>query len=183
MVRHPMAQMLSLSEGLTWALGWSAVAMIGAYLLNPVCVVIFLAGCALETVYLPDAPDQPVRILISGVKTSGAVAADLAVDPNPSVIYVFILFLLAFLMGNRGPEHTRRLGRYRGRPPVGAQTVPVRVGPHNAGDGSRFLPSSWPFSSNPALIGVSAIGFQPFFVLASLIAGAGLMLPPGPATV
>ena len=179
MVRHPMAQgLLSLSEGLTWALGWSAVAMIGAYLLNPVCVVIFLAGCALETVYCLMHRISPFRIVISGgVKTSGAVAAVFAVDPNPSVIYVFILFLWLFLWeigGQNIPadwadiEEDRRLG---------AQTVPVRVGPHNAATLAVFT-IVMALLINPALIGVSAIGFQPFFVLASLIAGAGLMLPP-----
>ena len=179
MVRHPMAQgLLSLSEGLTWALGWSAVAMIGAYLLNPVCVVIFLAGCALETVYCLMHRISPFRIVISGgVKTSGAVAAVFAVDPNPSLIYVVILFLWLFLWeigGQNIPadwadiEEDRRLG---------AQTVPVRVGPHNAATLAVFT-ILMALLINPALIGVSAIGFQPFFVLASLIAGAGLMLPP-----
>jgi len=39
-----MAQgLLSLPEGLAWALSWAAVALVGAFLLNPVCVAIFLA--------------------------------------------------------------------------------------------------------------------------------------------
>ncbi len=179
MVRHPMAQgLLSLSEGLTWALGWSAVAMIGAYLLNPVCVIIFLAGCALETVYCLMHRISPFRIVISGgVKTSGAVAAVFAVDPNPSLIYVVILFLWLFsweIGGQNIPadwadiEEDRRLG---------AQTVPVRVGPHNAATLAVFT-ILMALLINPALIGISAIGFQPLFALASLIAGAGLMLPP-----
>lgn len=37
-VRHPMAQdLLSFRAGLTWAIGWSVVAAVGACLLNPVC--------------------------------------------------------------------------------------------------------------------------------------------------
>ena len=51
LIRHPMAQgLLSVTEGLIWAVGWSVVALLGAYLLNPVCVAIFLAGCGLEIV-------------------------------------------------------------------------------------------------------------------------------------
>ncbi len=179
MVRHPMAQgLLSFSEGLTWALGWSAVAMIGAYLLNPVCVIIFMAGCALETVYCLMHRISPFRTIISGgVKTSGAVAAVFAVDPNPSLIYVIILFIWLFLWeigGQNIPadwadiEEDRRLG---------AQTVPVRVGPHNAAT-LAFFTIAMALLINPVLIGVSTIGFQPIFAMASFIAGAGLMLPP-----
>lgn len=179
MVRHPMAQgLLSFSEGLTWALGWSAVAMIGAYLLNPVCVIIFMAGCALETVYCLMHRISPFRTIISGgVKTSGAVAAVFAVDPNPSLIYVIILFIWLFLWeigGQNIPadwadiEEDRRLG---------AQTVPVRVGPHNAAT-LAFFTIAMALLINPVLIGVSTIGFQPIFAMASFIAGASLMLPP-----
>ena len=50
-VRHPLAQgLLSFKEALLWALAWALLALIGAYKLNPICVLIFLAGCALETV-------------------------------------------------------------------------------------------------------------------------------------
>ena len=35
---------LTLAEGIAWAVGWSLVAMIGAWLLNPVCFYIFLAA-------------------------------------------------------------------------------------------------------------------------------------------
>ena len=38
-VRHPMAQdLLSFRAGLIWAIGWSAVAAVGAFLLNPICL-------------------------------------------------------------------------------------------------------------------------------------------------
>jgi len=179
MVRHPMAQgLLSFWEGLTWALGWSAVAMIGAYLLNPVCVLIFLAGCVLETIYCLMHRISPFRTVISGgVKTSGAVAAVFAVDPDPSLVYVFVLFLWLFFWeigGQNIPadwadiEEDRRLG---------AQTVPVRVGPHNAAS-IAVLTIMLALLINPVLIGVSTIGFQPLFAIASLIAGSGLILPP-----
>ena len=179
MVRHPMAQgLLSFSEGLTWALGWSAVAMIGAYLLNPICVIIFLAGCALETVYCLMHRISPFRTIISGgVKTSGAVAAVFAVDPDPSLVYVIVLFLWLFLWeigGQNIPADWADIDEDRR---LGAQTVPVRVGPHNAAT-LAVVTISMTLLINPALIGVSAIGFQPLFALASFIAGAGLMLPP-----
>ena len=178
MVRHPMAQgLLSYSEGLIWALGWSTVAVIGAYLLNPVCVLIFLAGCTLETIYCLMHRISPFRTIISGgVKTSGAVAAVFAVDPNPSLVYVIILFLWLFFWeigGQNIPadwadiEEDRRLG---------AQTVPVRVGPHNAASIAVFT-IVLALILNPVLIAISTIGVQPILASASFIAGFGLMLP------
>jgi 4-hydroxybenzoate polyprenyltransferase len=130
LVRHPMAQgLLSLWQGLLWTLGWALIALIGAYLLNPVCVLIFLAGCALETVYCLLWRISPFRTVVSGVvKTSGAVAAVFAVDPQPSGWYLLILFLLLFFWGIGAQnipadwtdiEEDRRLA---------AQTIPVRLG-------------------------------------------------------
>ena len=130
LVRHPMAQgLLSLWQGILWTLGWALMALIGAYLLNPVCVLIFLAGCALETVYCLLWRISPFRTVVSGaVKTSGAVAAVFAVDPQPSGWYLLILFLLLFFweIGAQNIpadwtdiEEDRRLA---------AQTIPVRLG-------------------------------------------------------
>ena len=97
-VRHPMAQgLLSLKEGLCWALSWALLALLGAYILNPVCVLIFLCGCALETIYCILWRVSPFRTIVSGaVKTSGALAAVYAVDPHPSGIFVVCLFFLLF---------------------------------------------------------------------------------------
>ena len=93
------------------------------------CVVIFLAGCLLEIIYCLMHRVSPFRILISGgVKTSGAVAAVFAVDANPSLTYVIVLFIWLFFWeigGQNIPadwadiEEDRRLR---------AQTVPVRFG-------------------------------------------------------
>jgi 4-hydroxybenzoate polyprenyltransferase len=98
MVRHPMAQgLLSFWQGLLWAVVWAVIALIGAYLLNPVCLFIFLAGCLLEVIYCALLQLTHLRFIISGVvKTSGPIAAVYAVDPNPSLFYVLILFLCLF---------------------------------------------------------------------------------------
>ena len=130
MVRHPMAQgLLSLKEGIVWAVGWSVVAVVGAYLLNPVCVLIFLAGAALETVYCLLWRVSPLRAIVSGfVKNMGAVAAIFAVDPYPSPVFLLLLFLCLFFWeigGQNIPadwtdiEEDRRFD---------AKTIPVRLG-------------------------------------------------------
>ena len=97
-VRHPMAYgLLPFRKGLFWALAWALLAVAGAYLLNPFCVIIFLASCLLETVYCLMWKSSYLKTAISGaVKTSGAVAAVFAVDPDPYAPFLVILFLWLF---------------------------------------------------------------------------------------
>jgi 4-hydroxybenzoate polyprenyltransferase len=134
MIRHPMAQgYLSFNEGVLWTAAWSMVALLGAYYLNPVCIVIFIIGCALETVYCLLLKVSHLRTLVSGgVKTAGAIAGIFAVDPNPSPVYVSMMFFWFFsweIGGQNVPndwadiEEDRRLR---------AQTIPVRLGPDRA---------------------------------------------------
>ncbi len=134
MVRHPMAEgMLSYREGVVWALGWSGVAMIGAWLLNPVCLLIFLSGAVLETVYCKLWRVSPWRAVVSGfVKNMGTIAAVYAVDPDPSVGFMLLIFLCLFFWeigGQNIPadwtdiEEDRRFG---------GQTIPLRLGTEKA---------------------------------------------------
>jgi 4-hydroxybenzoate polyprenyltransferase len=130
LVRHPMAQgLLSFKEGLLWATAWGLLALIGAYLLNPVCVLIFVSGCGLETLYCVLWRVSPLRTFVSGaVKTSGAIAAVYAVDPNPSLMYVILLFLLLFFWeigGQNIPNDWADMDEDR---QMMAKTIPVRWG-------------------------------------------------------
>ena len=130
MTRHPMAQgLLTYREGILWATGWSLVALVGAYLLNPMCVVIFLLGAALETVYCLLWRISPWRSVVSGfVKNSGPVAALLAVDPHPSPLYVILLFLGLFFWeigGQNIPADWTDVDLDRR---FNAKTIPVHLG-------------------------------------------------------
>jgi 4-hydroxybenzoate polyprenyltransferase len=97
-IRHPMAYgLLSFRKALLWTVAWASLTLAGAYLLNPFCVAIFLVACALETLYCLLWRSSYLKTFISGaVKTSGAVAAVFAVDPNPSVPFLVLLFLWLF---------------------------------------------------------------------------------------
>ena len=97
-VRHPMAQgMLGYREGILWMAGWALLALIGSYLLNPACTVIFLTACVLETIYCHLLKVSFLRGLISGVvKNSGGIAAVYAVDPNPAPLFLAVLFFWLF---------------------------------------------------------------------------------------
>ncbi len=135
MVRHPLAQgLLSLKEGLLWTGGWGTAALLGAWALNPVCLLIFFAACFLEILYCLLWRITPYRALINGlVKTAGPLAAVIAVDPEPSGLFLVLVFLCVFFWeigGQNIPndwtdvEEDRRLG---------AKTVPIAFGPEKSG--------------------------------------------------
>lgn len=97
-LRHPLAHgLLGVSEALLWVIFWGVTALLGAYFLNPFCVVIFAAGCLLEILYCLMWKISPLRVLLSGaVKTCGPVAAVFAVDPSPSLGRLATLFMWLF---------------------------------------------------------------------------------------
>jgi 4-hydroxybenzoate polyprenyltransferase len=129
-VRHPMAQgLLSFYDGVLWAAGWAAVALAGAFLLNPVCVGIFLGGCALEAIYCRLWRVSPFRTLVSGaVKTSGAMAAVFAVDPHPSTVFLTALFFTLFFWELGGQNIPNDLSDLEEDRRLQARTLPVHCG-------------------------------------------------------
>ncbi len=130
-VRHPMAQdLLSFRAGLMWALGWSVVAGAGAFLLNPVCLLIFLAGCSLEALYCLLSKITHHRVIISGgVKTSGAIAAVFAVDPNPDIRFLLLLFLMFFFWEVGGQNVPNDWSDIEEDIKLNVRTVPLHFGP------------------------------------------------------
>jgi 4-hydroxybenzoate polyprenyltransferase len=179
-VRHPMAQgLLSFTEGLAWALFWSGVALVGAFLLNPVCVAIFLGGCALEAAYCRLWRVSPYRTLVSGaVKTSGAVAAVFAVDPQPAAALLTALFLNLFLWeigGQNIPNDLTDLEEDRRRM---ARTLPVHFGVERAVDiaGSALAAS---LLLNVVVFQFSPLPHRTFFALLALTVSCYLLIWPG----
>ncbi len=133
-VRHPIAQgLLSLPEGIAWALGWGVVAVLGAYSLNPVCAWIFLAGCAAETVYCLLLKVSYLRTLVSGwVKTAGGLAAVYAVVPDPSPTFLGTLFLWLFFWEIGGQNVPNDWADRKEDADLEAKTIPVRFGPEDS---------------------------------------------------
>jgi len=179
MVRHPIAQgFLSFRDGLLWAIAWGALALIGAYLLNPVCVVIFLAGCTLEAVYCLLLKVTHFRTLVSGaVKTTGAMAAVYAVDPSPSYGFLVCVFVWLFFWeigGQNVPndwadiEEDRRLQ---------ARTIPVIYGPDRATVIIMGTLLVAVMLSIPVMI-LSRADFHPVYLLTALGIGLVLLLIP-----
>jgi 4-hydroxybenzoate polyprenyltransferase len=133
-VRHPLAQgQVSLREGILWTAAWAAIALAGAYHLNPVCAYIFLGGCLLEAVYCLLLRVSHLRILVSGlVKTLGGVAAVFAVDPHPASGFLLLLVLWLFCWEIGGQNVPADWHDVEEDQRLQARTIPVRHGPEGA---------------------------------------------------
>lgn len=179
-VRHPLAQgLLPFWEGLTWAAGWALVALLCAYLLNPVCAVLFVAGCLLETIYCLLLRVTYLRVLVSGVvKTLGGVAAVYAVTPTPSLWFVVALFLWLFAWEVGGQNVPNDWADKEEDEKLHARTIPVHFGIDRATEiiawclGGTVLLSTLLIWLAPARIAV-------WSSILILVGGAVLLLVPG----
>jgi len=139
-IRHPLAYgLLPVKMGVYWTVVWTATALMGSYLLNPVCVVIFLGSFLLETIYCLMWKSSWLKVLISGaVKSSGALAAVFAVDPQPSLIPLSMLFLWLFFWEIGGQNIPNDWADIEEDRILQATTIPVRFGPELA-NGAIFV--------------------------------------------
>jgi 4-hydroxybenzoate polyprenyltransferase len=178
-LRYPLAQrLLSVRSGLAWFTFWYALALVGAYLINPPLVLIVLAAAVLEVVYCLLLKVTYWRTLVSGlVKSCGPVAAVFVVQPQPSV--PLLLLMLVWIMlweigGQNIPADWNDIEEDRR---VGARTIPLALGTRGAGwlvmltltlavTTSLFLP----------LMSPSALGL-PYLILSALV-GVVLLLWP-----
>jgi len=178
-IRHPLAQgFLSVREGLAWSGAWSVVALIGAFLLNPVCVLIFLAGCGLEIAYCLMWKISPFRSLVSGVvKTCGALAGVFAVDPDPSISFLLVLFLWLFAWEIGGQNIPNDWAEIEEDRQLQARTILVRYGAEKA---SAIILDSIGLAVglNLLLFGVAISPFELPYLAVSFVIGLGLLLLP-----
>ncbi len=128
--RHPMAQgLLSLKDGIIWTVAWGAVALAGAYLLNPACAVIFVLGCIAEAIYCLMLRLSWLRVVVSGgVKSAGGIAAIFAVVPNPPAPFLIVFFVWLFFWEIGGQNVPNDLIDLDEDTRLQAATLPVRFG-------------------------------------------------------
>ncbi len=178
-IRHPLAQgLLSFREGLAWTATWAAVALVGAYCLNPICALIFLGGCVLEAIYCRLLRVSHLRVLVSGlVKSLGGVAAVFAVDPRPSPLFLGVLFLWLFFWevgGQNVPADWHDLEEDR---QLGARTLPVHYGPARASL-IAVLSLGLSVALNAVLLRLAPLRFSwPLVGLAAVLGTYFLVLP------
>jgi 4-hydroxybenzoate polyprenyltransferase len=170
--------LLSFKEGLFWALAWAFLALIGAYILNPICVLIFVVGCLLEAIYCLLWHVSPFRTFVSGaVKTSGAIAAVFAVDPNPSLKYLGCLFLLLFFWEIGGQNIPNDWADFEEDLRMDAKTIPVRWGLPRA---NLIIMATIMLTlcMNALIFYFSKTRFELIFIILSFISGCYLLLLP-----
>jgi len=105
MVRHPLAQgYLSYRSGVVWIVVSSLIAVMGAYLLNPWCVVFFVVALLLEIYYCRLSQISAFKFLITGVMVGvGAMAGWIAVVDRVAVLpaLAFFVWIAAWEIGGR----------------------------------------------------------------------------------
>ena len=130
LARHPLAQgMLTLRESCFWVFLWTGLAIMGAYILNPVCLLIFLCAFLLETIYCLLWKVTWMKTFVSGaVKSAGSLAAVFAVDPKPSLKFVSVLFLWFFFWEIGGQNVPNDWADVDEDMRLKARTIPACVG-------------------------------------------------------
>ncbi len=133
-IRHPLARgYLRMPEALFWAGGWVFFSLITAYLLNPVCALILVLGCVLETVYCLLLQVSHLRTMVSGiVKTLGGMAAVFAVDASPEPGLLLLIFFWLFFWEIGGQNVPADWHDIEEDTRTRARTVPVYFGPETA---------------------------------------------------
>jgi 4-hydroxybenzoate polyprenyltransferase len=178
-VRHPIAQgMLSFSDGALWTGIWAALALVGSYILNPVCAYIFLVAGTLEVVYCLLLRVTHLRALISGVvKTSGGIAAVYAVDPHPSASFLIALFVWLFLWEIGGQNIPNDWTDVQEDLRIEAKTLPVKFG--DGGSISLILSSlAIAVAVSLSLCWLAPAGLGPFYLGGAVVSGLFLLLLP-----
>jgi 4-hydroxybenzoate polyprenyltransferase len=178
-VRHPIAQgQVSLAAGICWTAAWAAVALVGAYWLNPVCAYIFVGGCLLEAVYCLLLKVSHLRILVSGlVKTLGGVAAVFAVQQHPNPGFLLLLFIWLFCWEVGGQNVPADWHDIKEDQHLKACTIPVCYGPQGASAiilGALILT----VLLSPVLLWASPGQFSPLLVGLAVAAGLYLLILP-----
>lgn len=127
---HPMAKgLLNERAGLAWMIFWFLGAMIGAFFLNPIIILIFIFGGIAEYIYCRLLKVTSLRFILSGfVKACGPIAAVFAVDPSPS-IGVLLLFFWIFLWEIGGQNIPADWNDREEDLHLGAITIPIRFSP------------------------------------------------------
>lgn len=178
-VRHPLAQgLLTMTEAIAWAAGWAVVSLIAAFLLNPVCALILVAGCGLEAAYCLLLRISQLRTLVSGVvKTLGGMAAVFAVDHSPDPALLLLLFLWLFFWEIGGQNVPADWHDIEEDKAMAARTVPVVYGARGA---SIIALTTLMVSTvlSGFFLGLAPLGLPWPLLLAALAAGGFFLLLP-----
>jgi len=178
-VRHPLARgLLTMTEAIAWAGSWAVISLVAAFLLNPVCAGILVAGCLLEAAYCLLLRVSQFRTLVSGVvKTLGGMAAVFAVDHTPEPTLLLLLFLWLFFWEIGGQNVPADWHDIEEDKALAARTVPVVYGSRGA---SIIVLTTLSVSLilGGVFLGLTPLGLPVALQLAALAAGGFFLLLP-----
>jgi len=131
--RHPVAAgKLRLGLALLWVLLLAVTAVVFAWLLNPLCVLVFASSVCLEAVYCALRRRTWAKTLVSGVMVGlGGLAGWVAVAPLDARAFAFFAFLAVWEIAGRNlPNDLADLDADRA---VRLRTVATTFGPEASG--------------------------------------------------
>jgi len=178
-VRHPLAQgFISFAGGMVWTALWGLIALVGATLLNPVCGAIFIFGAMLEVIYCRFYSYSQWKILIAAtVKNLGGLAAIYAVNPDPPLEFIIIVFIwIAFweVGGQNIPNDLVDMDEDRR---LGGKTIPVVYGA-NRSILIMLITLIASFVFGLGLIFLSPLAFKGVYLVGAIISGLLFLLLP-----
>ena len=178
-VRHPLAQgFITVGGGMMWTALWGLIALVGAALLNPVCAAIFVVGAILEMIYCRFYGYSQWKILIAAtVKNLGGLAAIYAVNPDPPLQFIVIIFIWIGLWevgGQNIPNDLVDMGEDRR---LGGKTIPVVYGP-NLSVLIMLITLIASFVTGLGLVFLSPLAFKGGYIVGAFIAGLLFLLIP-----
>lgn len=97
-LRHPLAQgCVAYRAALGWVIFWSALALVFAYLLNPISAALMAAAAGLEAAYCGLLRVTHWKTILSGIMVAvGGMAGVFAVSVTPPAAFVALFGLWAF---------------------------------------------------------------------------------------
>lgn len=128
--RHPLAQgQIRFSAAVGWVVFWGLLALVLAFLLNPVCALLMSGAVVLELSYCRLLRVTHWKTLLSGAMVAvGGLAGVFAVQREPSLplVVLFLTWAFAWEMGCRNIPNDWSDLEEDSR--LGIRTVPVRYG-------------------------------------------------------
>lgn len=170
-LRHPLAQgELSLRVSLAWVVVLAAFATLGAWVLDPLCLLVFGVAAALEVLYCSLRQVTWAKTIVSGVMVgAGALAGWVAVAPLSWRAAPVAVFLGLWEIGGRNLAND--LADLTADASVGIRTVATTFGARAAARANLLV-------AIPVVAVVGLLGLGPAALAGSLLCGLWLVVWP-----
>jgi 4-hydroxybenzoate polyprenyltransferase len=178
-VRHPLAQgLIPIAGGIAWTALWGTIALVGAALLNPVCAVIFIIGAIFEVFYCKLYSFSQWKIFIAAtVKNLGALAAIYAVNPDPPLEFIMVIFIWIGLWEVGGQNIPNDLVDMHEDERLGGKTIPVVYG-SSISVVVIMITLIASFILGLGLVFFSPLSFKGVYLLGAILSGLFFLLLP-----